>query len=442
VVDLKSLLAYAASLGVGETEFYLEESSSWSCRVYQGEVENLQASQGRGLGVRVIVDKALGIAYTSDVSEGTAREAVRRAAENAKISAPDELRSFYAPEGGYPSVETWSQDIQDTPAETKIRMALVMEAMAKQKDPRIRKVLGTGIATNSRSVTVVNSKGVNVSFKSGGAQISCQVLAADNEVMQTGFGNQFSRSFSGLDPEKVVDEAVRNALNLLGGKPVESQDASVIFAPEVSAIIWQMLAATLTGGSVQKKRSMFAGKLGHKVASELVSLIDDPFAVEGPGASPFDAEGVPRKRLALIEDGVLKAFMYDSYSAAKDGVKSTGHAHRRVQSAVSTAPCNLYLKPGTASLEEVVASTKNGFLVMNVSGIGTGGLNQVSGDLSVGAAGRWITGGRFVGPVREVTIAGNLKDMLLGIDAVASDLKWMSMGTPSFRVAKMAISGK
>ncbi|NLA59642.1 MAG: TldD/PmbA family protein, partial [Firmicutes bacterium] len=261
MVDLKSLLAYAASLGVGETEFYLEESSSWSCRVYQGEVENLQASQGRGLGVRVIVDKALGIAYTSDVSEGTAREAVRRAAENAKISAPDELRSFYAPEGGYPSVETWSQDIQDTPAETKIRMALDMEAMAKQKDPRIRKVLGTGIATNSRSVTVVNSKGVNVSFKSGGAQISCQVLAADNEVMQTGFGNQFSRSFSGLDPEKVVDEAVRNALNLLGGKPVESQDASVIFAPEVSAIIWQMLAATLTGESVQKKRSMFAGKL-------------------------------------------------------------------------------------------------------------------------------------------------------------------------------------
>ncbi|HHX29342.1 MAG: TldD/PmbA family protein [Bacillota bacterium] len=442
MVDLKSLLDYASSLGVRETELYLEESNNWGCRVYEGEVENLQASQGRGLGVRVIVDKALGIAYTSDVSEEGAREALSRAAENARISVPDELRAFYAPEGEYPTIDAWSQDIVDTPAETKIRMALRMEAMAKQKDSRIRKVLGTTVGTNSRSVTVVNSKGVNVSFKSNGASISCHVLASDNEVMQPGNGVQFSRSFAALNPEKVVDEAVQKALSLLGGKPVESQDASVIFSPEISAVIWQMLAATLTGEAVQKKRSMFAGKLGQKVASELVSLIDDPFAVEGHGASPFDAEGVPRKKMALIEDGVLKAFMYDCYSAAKDGVKSTGHASRRVQTAVQAAPCNLYLKPGTLSLEEVVATTKNGFLVMDVSGITVGGLNPVSGDLSVGAAGRWITDGQFVGPVREVTIAGNLKDILLGIDAVASDLKWTNMGTPSFRTAKMAVSGK
>ncbi|HHY76241.1 MAG TPA: TldD/PmbA family protein [Firmicutes bacterium] len=442
MVDLKSLLDYAASLGVRETELYLEESNTWGCRVYQGEVENLQASQGRGLGVRVIVDKALGIAYTSDVSEESAREAISRAAENARISAPDELRCFYAPEGEYPTIDAWSQDIEDTPAETKIRMALDMEAMAKRKNERIQKVLGTSVGTRSHSVTVVNSKGVNVSFKSNSATISCQVLAAENGVMQPGSGAQFSRSFSGLNPEKVVDEAVQKALNLLGGKPVESQDASVIFCPEVSAIIWQMLASTLTGEAVQKKRSMFAGMLGQKVASELVSLIDDPFNVDGYGASPFDAEGVPRKRMALIEDGVLKAFMYDCYSAAKDGVKSTGHASRRVQSAVQVAPCNLYLKPGTLTLEEVVASTKNGFLVMDVSGITVGGLNPVSGDLSVGASGRWITGGKFVGPVREVTIAGNLKDILLGIDAVASDLKWTNIGTPSFRTAKMAVSGK
>lgn len=442
MVDLKSLLDYAASLGVRETELYLEESNTWGCRVYQGEVENLQASQGRGLGVRVIVDKALGIAYTSDVSEESAREAISRAAENARISAPDELRCFYAPEGEYPTIDAWSQDIEDTPAETKIRMALDMEAMAKRKNELIQKVLGTSVGTRSHSVTVVNSKGVNVSFKSNSATISCQVLAAENGVMQPGSGAQFSRSFSGLNPEKVVDEAVQKALNLLGGKPVESQDASVIFCPEVSAIIWQMLASTLTGEAVQKKRSMFAGMLGQKVASELVSLIDDPFNVDGYGASPFDAEGVPRKRMALIEDGVLKAFMYDCYSAAKDGVKSTGHASRRVQSAVQVAPCNLYLKPGTLTLEEVVASTKNGFLVMDVSGITVGGLNPVSGDLSVGASGRWITGGKFVGPVREVTIAGNLKDILLGIDAVASDLKWTNIGTPSFRTAKMAVSGK
>ncbi|HHY76005.1 MAG TPA: TldD/PmbA family protein [Firmicutes bacterium] len=442
MVDLKSLLDYASSLGAQETELYLEETKGWSCRVYQGEVENLQASQGKGLAVRVIAGKALGIAYTSDISDDGAREAISRAIENAKISAPDELRSFYAPEGEYPTLQAWSQDIEDAPAETKIRMALDMEAMAKGKDSRIQKVLAASVGTNSRSVTVVNSKGVDVSFRSNYATISCQVLARENGVMQPGSGMQFSRTFAGLEPERVVGEAVEKALNLLGGKPVESQDAAVIFAPEVSSVIWQMLAGVLTGEAVQKKRSMFAGKIGQRVASELVSLIDDPFDVRGTGASPFDAEGVPRKRMALIEKGVLKTYIYDCYSAAKDGVKSTGHAYRRISTAVQAAPCNLYLEPGTQSLEEVVASTKNGLLVMDVSGISTGGFNPVSGDFSVGAAGRWISDGRFVGPVREVTIAGNLKDMLMGIDAVASDLKWLGMGTPSFRVAKMAISGK
>lgn len=444
MADLRYLLDHAKKQGAREAELYLEESGSWNCRVYQGQIEELQASASNGLGVRVLVGDSLGIAYTSDLRREGCLEAAERAVANARVSAPDSLREFFAPDPDtkYAVLSIWDDQLEKVPSEEKIHLALDMEEMAKKKDPLIQKVLGTGVSTSSRKVTVLNTRGVNASCRSNSARASASVLAASSGVMQSGGGSQFARTWTELDPATVVEEAVHHAVSLVGGQQVESQDAEVIFDRGIAAIIWGMLGRTLTGEEVQKKRSMFAGKVGQKVASDLVSLIDDPLRPDGPGASPFDAEGVPRRTFPLVEDGVLKGFMYDLYSARKDGIASTGHASRSFRSPVNASPANLYLKPSSTSLDEIVASTRNGLLVMEVKGIGTGGLNPVSGDLSVGASGLWISGGKFTGPVREVTIAGNLKDILLSVDAVASDFKWSGTGTPAFRVKKMAVSGK
>ena len=441
--NLTNLLLYAGKRGAKQTELYQEESTSWNCRVYQGKVDDLQASKSGGLGVRVIVGGALGTAYTSDLRPEGCREVVDRAIENAKVGLPDLSREFFNPVNAqYRPLLLWDEDLEAVSAEDKIRLALDMEKMAMSKDPRIQKVLGTGVTTRSRTVTIRNDRGVSVSFRGNAATANASVLAVSGGMMQGGHGGQFSRTWKGLDPAKIVDEAVEHAVSLVGGQPIESQDAEVIFDRGVASQIWGMLCRTMTGEEAQKGRSIFAGRVGQKVASELVTIVDDPLRADGPGASPFDAEGVPRATFPIIENGVLRGFLYDLHSAAKAGVQSTGHADRTFRSHVSAAPANLYMKPGELTRDEIIAKTGSGFLVAEVKGLTVGGFNVVSGDLSVGASGIFIKDGKIVGPVREVTIAGNLKQMLLEVDAVADDFKWSNVGTPSFRVRKMAISGK
>ncbi len=442
--DLSYLLEHAKKQGAREAELFMEESGSWNCRVYQGQVDDLQASRSNGLGVRVLVGDSLGIAYTSDLRPEGCIEAVDRAIANAKVSLPDRSRDFFSPGPGtkYDRLAIWDDQLEQVSAEDKIRLALDMERMAGKKDPRIQKVLGAGVSTRSRSVTVRSTRGVDASYRSNSASANVSVLAVSGGMMQGGHGGNFARSWNALDPERMVDEAVEHAVSLVGGQPVKSQDAEVILHRSVASQIWGMLGRTLTGEEAQKGRSIFAGRIGQKVASELVTLVDDPLRADGPGASPFDAEGVPHRTFPIIEDGILKGFLYDTYGARKAGVASTGNASRSFRSPVSAAPANLYMKPGYLSRDEIISSTKNGFLVAEVKGLGVGGFNVVSGDLSVGASGLWIKDGKVAGPVREVTIAGNLKQMLLEVDAVAGDFKWSGVGTPSFRVKRMAVSGK
>lgn len=439
---IEDLLLYAQRQGANQCEVYREESSNWNCRVYQGKVDDLQASKSGGLGVRLIYGNVMGTAYTTDLRWESMIEAVDRAIENAKIGHPDQLE-FYKPESAqYPTLSLWDEKLESVSDEEKIRLALDMEKMAGGKDPRIQKVLGTVVSTRSHKVTIRSSNGVNQSYRSNSVSANVSVLATKDGMMQGGHGFQFSRTWEGLKPGAVVDEAVEYAVSLVGGQPVESQDAEVIFHRNVASQVWGMLGRTLTGEEAQKGRSIFAGRIGEKVASDLVTVVDDPLREDGPGASPFDGEGVPHKTFTLIENGVLKGFLYDTRSAAKANTKTTGHAHRNFRSAVSAAPANLYLKPGNMTRDELIASTKNGFLVVEVKGLTVGGFNVVTGDLSVGASGLWIKDGKVAGPVREVTIAGNLKQMLMEVDGVADDFKWLMVGTPSFRVKKMAVSGK
>ncbi|MGE5579192.1 MAG: TldD/PmbA family protein [Bacillota bacterium] len=436
------LLLYAGRQGADQCEVYQEESTNWNCRVYQGKVDDLQASRSGGLGVRLIYNNVMGTAYTTDLRWESMMEAVDRAIENAKIGHPDQLE-FYKPDSAeYPKLSLWDGKLDSVSDEEKIRLALDMEKMAGGKDPRIQKVLGASVSTRSHKVTIRSTRDIHQSYRSNSVSANVSVLATKNGMMQAGHGYQFSRTWEGLNPGSIVDEAIEHAVSLVGGQPVESQDAAVIFQRGVAGQIWAMLGRTLTGEEAQKGRSIFAGRKGEKVASHLVTVIDDPLREDGPGASPFDGEGVPHKTFTIIENGVLQGFLYDTRSAAKADTKTTGHAHRTFRSAVSAAPANLYLKPGDMTRDELIAGTKNGFLVVEVKGLTVGGFNVVTGDLSVGASGLWLKDGKVVGPVREVTIAGNLKEMLMEVDGVADDFKWGAIGTPSFRVKKMAVSGK
>lgn len=326
----------------------------------------------------------------------------------------------------------------------KIDLALAMEKAALAADPRIKNVMSSSYGDGSHEITLVNSLGLHRSYKANYCSASLFLIAQDGASTQTGFAYDLGRSIESFDAEALAGEAAAMATSLLGAKPVASQQVPVVLHRFVGAQILGVLTSPLTAEAVQRGRSLFAGKMGGRVASELVDLVDDGILAGGMASAPFDGEGVPTARKELISSGILKAFMHNTYSARKEGSASTGNAARgSFRATPEVSPSNFYLAPGKIPADDVIRGVCDGFYVMELSGLGTGGANPISGELSVGATGRWIRNGELAEPVREVTIAGNLIKILRDVDAVANDLKFLgATGSPTFRVAAMSVGGK
>jgi len=241
------------------------------------------------------------------------------------------------------------------------------------------------------------------------------------------------------DSAAVGRRAAERALRRLGAGPVETCEVPVIFDPITARSLLGQLAGCVSGYAVYRQSSFLAGKIGENVASDLVTVIDDGRLPGGLGSRPFDGEGLPTRRNTVLQRGRLETYLLDSYSARKLGARSTGNATRGAGSGPGVGPTNLWLEPGDRTLDEIIADTERGLLVTELIGMG---FNPVTGDYSRGAAGLWIEGGEVVRPVEEITIAGNMVEMLSTIDAVGSDLLWLSrVASPSLRVARMTVAG-
>lgn len=241
-------------------------------------------------------------------------------------------------------------------------------------------------------------------------------------------------------------EAVKAAVEILGARKVPSKRMPVVFEPYVAGQFLGVIGSALTGEAVQKGRSLFAGKIGTEVAATKLTLIDDGRRIGAPGASPWDAEGTPTQRTPVIEGGLLKSFLYDVTSARRDDTRSTGNASRAgFKSGPGPSPSNMYIEPTGETREEVLRAAGTAFLVSDFHGVHSG-TNPVSGDFSVGATGHLLENGEKGQPVREVTIALPMLDILGGITAVADDLRWLpfggSFGGATTLVAEMTVAGE
>jgi PmbA protein len=243
------------------------------------------------------------------------------------------------------------------------------------------------------------------------------------------------------DPAVVGRKAAERALRRLGAKRVATCEVPVIFDALNAPSLIRQLAGCASGYSIYRESSFLAGRLGERIASEQVTIIDDGRLPGGLGSKPFDGEGQPTRRNLLVERGALQTWLLDSYSARKLGLASTGNASRGVGSAPSVGTTNLWLEPGDAgTLEDIIADTERGLVVTELIGMG---FNPVTGDYSRGAAGLWVEGGEIVHPVEEITIAGNLGDMLNAVDRVGSELQWLgATAAPPIRVASMTVAGE
>ncbi len=442
----KKALDVAMATGVEQAEAFAQLNRSVRVKVYQQEVEELVSSTGSGAGIRVIGGGSVGYAYTSDLSPEGIEAAVRAASDAMSVTSPDEFAGLPQPAAEFPRLDLYNPRLAQVPVADKISLAMAVEKAALGHDRRIRQVESATYSESDSSVAIANSLGFAQSYKDTSCYAFLQAIAEDESQMQTGISFVTGREPGQLDAAAAGAEAAGRALALLGARQCASMSCPVVLDPFVTASVIGVVGSALTAEAVQKRRSMFAGRQEEPVASRLVNLLDDGTHPEGLASAPFDGEGVPTRQTELIKDGILQAFLYDTYTGRKDSRASTGNGVRgNYRSQPHVGPTNLRLAAGAGSAAGLLSGVELGFYVMDVTGMHSG-VNPVSGDFSVGATGRLIRNGNLSEPVREVTVAGNLLDMLVGIKKIGNDNRWVPFGgsihAPSVLIEPMTVSGK
>ena len=415
-------------------------------KVYNGEVEALVSSESRGVGVRVIAHGRLGYAYAADPEPNELSEVVEQARTNAALASEDEGNVLPDPQPIEPLEGILLPELLDATAEQKVALALAIERACRDSDHRVKGVESAQYGEGLSRAAIASTTGVEASTERGDCWAAAVALCSDGgDETQTGFGLQIARRPADLAVEAAGREAAERGVRLLGARKPPTAKMPVLLDPFAAASFLGVVTAGLSAESVLKGRSLFAGRVGENVASEHVRLVDDGRELAGPGAEPFDGEGVPTRRTALISDGVLRGYLHNTYTARRMGTASTGNASRSgFKSTPGVSTTNLILAPGDRSPEQLAAEAGRALLVQDLIGVHSGA-NPISGDFSVGVNGMILENGTPAEPVREATIASTILDILREVRAVGNDLRFLpfggSIGTPTILIGEMTVAG-
>ncbi|PKM45033.1 MAG: TldD/PmbA family protein [Firmicutes bacterium HGW-Firmicutes-8] len=431
----------AQKLGADQSEAFLIKSKDLTIDVRDGQVETLKLAEDRGLGVRVFRQNRIGFAYTSNLENSALEQIIGQALANSDKTSPDQFNYMPKPGGPYASLDLFDPAIEKVAVEDKIDLAKTIENTARTFDKRVTITERSSYFDAEYEVTLANSLGIAASYRGTYCGCYADLVAEENGDTQTGFAIKMTLNYKDLDPTKVGHEAAEKAVRKLGAKTVNTQKAVIVFDPYIATGFLDVVAPALSAEAVQKGKSLFGGKVGQKVASDKITIVDYGAMPGGIASSPFDGEGVPTSKTVLVQNGELKGFLHNTYTAAKDGVMSTGNGTRgSFKSTPEVGTTNFYIEPGFTNPDDLIKDITTGLYITDVMGMHTA--NPISGDFSVGAAGIWIENGRFTKPVRGVAIAGNILDLLNEVEGVGSDLTFFGgKGAPTLRISRMSISG-
>ena len=438
-------VAAATKAGAQQADALLESGRQFRVDILEGGIENLKQSEARGLGLRVFVDQKVALVYTSDLRPQTIKDIAARAVTLAKKSTADPFASL--PETGpamaadAAALQLFDPAVLELSAEKKIAMAKEMEKAALGYDKKILRCDGCTLQSGIGETFLASSLGPAVTYRATTIGGFVNPLADDGPRQQSGGYADFQRLLSKLKaPEAIGKEGARRAVARVGARSVPAQKVPVVMHPDVAGNWLQNMFAAFSGEQTFKKTSFLTEKLGQKIASDLVTLVDDGVLKAGLATAPFDGEGVPARRNVLIDKGVLKSFLYNTYWAKKAKAQTTGSANRSYQGAPGIGPKNLYIANGTSSLEDIMKSVDRGFYMVDQ---GAFGFNPTSGSYSYQAAGFWIEKGAIAFPVDEITCASTTLDMLAGISMVGNDLEFSGgINSPTLKITEMTVSGK
>lgn len=434
----------AMKAGATAADAIAREDTEFSTVVRLGQVETLKESGSRGLGLRVFVGQRTASTYSSDFTPEGIDRMVLGAIELARVTSEDPFAGLPdAKQLGALStdLQLYYDDVYSLPPAERIDYARRAERAALGADPRLTNSEGGNFDASTGHKALANSLGfVGESRRSYCSVAAIPIAQAENGTMQRDFWFSVARTLAKLEPpEEVGREAARRTLRRLGARKIASTKVPVVLDPLVAGSILDNIFDAVSGDAVYRQASFLAGLLGEKVAADSITVIDDATMPGGFGSTPFDGEGVPTRRTPVIENGVLCSYLLNTYTARKLGLETTGNASRGLAGNPAIGSGNFFLQPGKRTLREIIGDIKSGLYVTEFLGFG---VNAVTGDFSRGAGGLWIENGELTFPVEEITVAGNLKEMLKNISEIGNDLEFRgSTASPTLRIDGMTIAG-
>jgi PmbA protein len=447
--DLRNLaqemVSRAMSGGASAAECVIAEGDEFSTLVRLGQVETLKESGSRSIGIRVFNGKRTASTYSSDFSREGLDRMLKSALELSRITSEDPFAGL--PEASQlgslsGNLDLYHPDVYSLPGQERIAYARRTEKAAMDVDARIKNSDGGSFDAATGHKIFANSLGFLGEYQRSYCSIAAVPIAQDKSgAMQRDYWFSVARSLAKLDsPENVGRIAAQRTLRRLGARKVKTAQVPIVFDPLVAASILEHIFEGVNGDSVYRGASFLAGKLGEKIAADHITVIDDGTIPGGFGTSPFDGEGIPTRRTVVVENGVLKSYLLNTYTAKKLKLQTTGNASRGLAGTPGIGLGNYFLQPGMKTPAEVIGGIKEGLYVTEFLGHGA---NLVTGDYSRGASGMWISGGELAYPVEEITVAGNLKEIFFNISEIANDLQFRGpVACPTIRIDGLTVGGE
>ncbi|MBT9175750.1 MAG: Metalloprotease PmbA [Firmicutes bacterium] len=440
----KALFTRGRTVGFRDMEVYASSRNQFRVGVFKTEIDSYTLAESRGLMFRGLINGKMGYSFTENLADEGMETLLKDALENAAIMDGDEGEEIFtgAAPDNYTHIDAFSESLPEVPASEKIAWVKAVEEQAYALDNRVF-TAQVSVGDTSGETLIMNSHGLKLSHRDNFAAGYISAVVKEGADTKQSYAFVAARDFSRFDAAKLAKEAVEEALSLLGAEPVPSGNYPVILRKDVALTFLSAFASSFSADAAQKGMSLLKGKVNERIMSEIVTIMDDPHLAERPNAAPFDAEGFPTRKKAVVEGGVLITLLHNQKTAKKEGVMSTGNAHKAAYNApVGVAPSNFYIVPGRNCYQALLTAMGDGLVITSIQGTHAGA-NPVSGDFSLSAYGYLVKGGQIVRPVNQITIAGNFFAMLSDVRAIGDDLDFGvgAIGAPSLFIGSLAVAG-
>ncbi len=443
-MNIDELFSRGKERGIEDMEIYVIKNSSTKFKIYQGELENYNISKEGALSLRGIYKGKMGYSYTEKLTEDSIDELIDNLIQYAQCNEKEYIEKLSSPKEI--TIKNKENKLSEYGENEKINFLKSIEEKAYSADKRVKLVETCNYEEYDNTIFIKNTKGLELKDKYSVGIVALSLVTKDDKDTQIGYSYRIIDDLLEKHKDILIKEAVDDGINMLGASTIPSGNYEIILRNNVAADLFSTMAPVFLADMVQRNLSLMRGKIGEKVASELLNIVDNPLLENGSTCRNFDDEGTPTFAKHIIEKGILKTFLHNNRTAEKEGVKSTGNGFRTShKSSLGVLPTNIYIEEGEDSLEDMVKSVNEGILITDIQGLHAG-INTTSGDFSLSSNGYLIENGKIIKPVNQIVIAGNFYKMLKGIKALGKDTSFSFPGTnyfgsPSIRINSLTVAG-